>query len=165
MGRPKKEIIIKDKPLEIRPTLCLDFDGVIHSFKSDWIDDDVIVDPPEEGVVEAIDWFKDHGFVILVHSCRSKTESGIRAMEEYMDEHGIRYDKVCKDKPTAHFYIDDHGFKFNNWESALNYFNDYYTRRLDEEAKIKANKENRRENQTSSQVRDLRFAQKSTYDK
>ena len=38
-----------------RPTVCFDFDGVIHSYTSGWKGDDVIPDPPVEGIKEVID--------------------------------------------------------------------------------------------------------------
>ena len=36
------------------PILCLDFDGVIHSFKSGWKGAGKIPDPPVEGAIEWI---------------------------------------------------------------------------------------------------------------
>ena len=37
-----------------KPTLCVDFDGVIHSYISGWKGADVIPDPPVPGAIEAL---------------------------------------------------------------------------------------------------------------
>ncbi len=38
----------------MKPILCLDFDGVIHSYTSGWKGADVIPDPPVEGAMQFI---------------------------------------------------------------------------------------------------------------
>mgnify|MGYP000656270323 CR=1 FL=1 len=68
------------------PILCLDFDGVIHSYTSGWQGAGICADPPVEGTAEflreAITRFR-----IAIYSSRSKSLAGRRAMKRYMREH------------------------------------------------------------------------------
>ena len=104
---------------EGRPILCMDFDGVIHSYTSGWLGADVIPDPPVEGALEFLEEAVKH-FEVCIFSSRSHQEGGIDAMrtwlwkqidgEEYPDWF---YDiKFPKTKPPAFLSIDDRGFCF-----------------------------------------------------
>ena len=99
-----------------KPILCLDFDGVIHSYKSGWKGVDVIPDPPVKGVWgwigDALEYFEIH-----VYSSRSSEESGRRAIYEYIAKHGgpslaakLAYPN---EKPRAFLTIDDRCVRFD----------------------------------------------------
>lgn len=67
-----------------KPILCLDFDGVLHSYTSGWQGVDVIPDPPTPGAMaflkEAIAYFD-----VQIFSSRSNDEeNGIRAMQDWL---------------------------------------------------------------------------------
>lgn len=50
-----------------KPTLCFDFDGVIHSYTSGWKGAEVIPDPPVEGIKEALtELQRDYKITILL---------------------------------------------------------------------------------------------------
>lgn len=106
-----------------KPILCLDFDGVIHSYTSGWKGADVISDPmverTEEFLKEAVEKFEVHIF-----SSRSHQTGGIEAMKEYI-HYGLieKYRKVEADciiyllkfpleKPPAFLTIDDRAIQF-----------------------------------------------------
>jgi hypothetical protein len=102
--------------------LCLDFDGVIHSYTSGWKGADVIPDPPVEGamafVAEAVNHFR-----VAVFSSRSNQPGGMKAMIEWMhrnlcahhqgDGHDI-FDLIewPLEKPAAFVTIDDRAITF-----------------------------------------------------
>lgn len=69
-----------------RPILCLDFDGVIHSYSSGWKGAAIIPDPPVEGalifILEAV---KD--FDVQIFSSRSHQWGGRRAMKRWLRHH------------------------------------------------------------------------------
>ena len=71
-----------------RPILCLDFDGVIHSYESGWEGADVIPDPPVSGALEfmfdALTWFD-----VQVFSSRSNQPGGIQAMQKWLREWAV----------------------------------------------------------------------------
>jgi hypothetical protein len=114
-----------------KPILCLDFDGVIHSYTSGWQAADFIPDPPVPGalafLIEATESFK-----VVIFSSRSHQDGGIRAMREWLDfwldrEFGwdkgadvvARANRVCNtiefptEKPAAMVTIDDRALTFD----------------------------------------------------
>ena len=52
------------------PILCLDFDGVLHSYTSGWKGARVIPDPPVEGAIDFLSRALDD-FRVAVYSSRS----------------------------------------------------------------------------------------------
>ena len=95
-----------------RPVICLDFDGVIHSFETGWIDADVIPDKPIDHMSGLINSLHQKGAVILVHSSRCGYEGGVEAIEKWLKKNNISVTKVCKHKPNADVYVDDLAYKF-----------------------------------------------------
>ena len=71
-----------------KPILCVDFDGVLHSYESGWQGADVIPDPPVPGAIEflqaALEFFEVHIF-----SSRSHQPGGIPAMERWVRHHAV----------------------------------------------------------------------------
>jgi len=100
-----------------KPILCLDFDGVIHSYTSGWKGATNIPDPP---VAEALYFLGEaaNNFTVAIYSSRSHQEGGIRAMQGYLIEHGLKWDFVVHDliwptyKPSAMVTIDDRAITF-----------------------------------------------------
>lgn len=66
-----------------KPILCLDFDGVIHSYTSGWKGASVIPDPPVpvalQFIIDAMKYFEVHIF-----SSRSRQWGGKRAMKKWL---------------------------------------------------------------------------------
>src|SRR5262245_2133850 len=66
-----------------KPILCLDFDGVLHSYASGWQGAAVIPDPPVEGAIQFLYDALLH-FRICIYSSRSHQEGGIEAMQNWI---------------------------------------------------------------------------------
>lgn len=66
-----------------KPILCLDFDGVIHSYSSGWKGAAVIPDVPVPGALEFIVKALDH-FRVAIFSSRSHQWGGRRAMKRWL---------------------------------------------------------------------------------
>ena len=66
-----------------KPILCLDFDGVIHSYVSGWKGAATIPDPPVDGAMAFIERAMNH-FRVAIFSSRSNQEGGLQAMKDYM---------------------------------------------------------------------------------
>lgn len=114
-----------------KPILCLDFDGVMHSYSSGWQGADVITDPPVPGLVTFLGDAAKH-FRIAVFSSRSGQSGGIQAMQAWLANvmsHELRkvepgsetanvwkriYDEIewPIEKPPAFLTIDDRAITF-----------------------------------------------------
>jgi hypothetical protein len=87
----------KEKTMS-KPTLCLDFDGVIHSYSSGWEGADVIPDPPVPGAIDFILKALEQ-FEVAIYSSRSKDPGGIGAMQDWLATHLVDYRSNYPDKP------------------------------------------------------------------
>lgn len=106
-------------------TVCLDFDGVIHSYRSGWQGETVIPDPPIHGVRDAINRLRRR-YRVVVHSARGKSEEGCQAIRDWLARNDIEVDEVCAHKPPAFVYVDDRAIPFTgDWEQAIADINDF----------------------------------------
>lgn len=114
------------------PILCVDFDGVIHSYTSAWVNEYTIPDPPVPGALHWL-WKATEWFDVQIYSSRSKTELGRQAMQNWMVRHceeefgldhpmtgltsGLDYPiSFAHEKPAAFLTIDDRAVQFDgNW--------------------------------------------------
>lgn len=114
-----------------KPILCVDFDGVIHSYISGWKGADVIPDPPVPG---ALSWLRRalEFWTICVYSSRSASEAGRDAMkmwfhfweDEFSEAEEILQDGTLAEdltfsaeKPAALLTIDDRAIPFEgSWD-------------------------------------------------
>lgn len=108
-----------------RRTICLDFDGVIHSYRSGWCGAEVIPDPPLHGTKEAITRLrKSHR--VVVHSARCATEAGYKAVKAWLLKHDLEVDDVCRFKPPAAIYVDDRAVPFRgDWQQTISDIHDF----------------------------------------
>lgn len=98
-----------------KPILCLDFDGVIHSYTSPWKGPAHIPDPPVPGAKEFIDRALQF-FTVVIYSSRSIQEEGLYAMKRYIvDNFGLGIGssiEYANKKPAAFLTIDDRAMLF-----------------------------------------------------
>ncbi len=99
-----------------KPILCVDFDGVIHSYASGWQGAENLPDPPVPGAIEWLDTIIED-FDVAVCSTRAATDEGREAIREYLLRHGLSEAVVSAirieaGKPPALLYIDDRGWRF-----------------------------------------------------
>ena len=109
----------------LRKTVCLDFDGVIHSYRSGWQGPGVIPDPPIHRTKEAIARIRKR-YRVVVHSARCADEAGLQAIENWLAKHEIEVDEVCRFKPPAFVYVDDRAIHFGgDWDQTIAAINDF----------------------------------------
>ena len=109
-----------------KPTIAVDFDGVIHSYTSGWKGPTTIFDGPTVGALQWLIETSEH-FVLAVNSSRNKEgPEAVAAMKTWLVDHLVkaklkkRPDAVAfvgtlqfpVGKPSANMYIDDRGFQF-----------------------------------------------------
>lgn len=117
---------IEDEPADDgRPIICVDFDGVLHSFRSGWCG---ITEIPDEPVPGAIVWLQrllDYGGAqVCIHGYRSRTRAGREAMRAWLMGRGMppqSVEAICwpEHKPAATISIDDRSYRFEGdyWPS------------------------------------------------
>ena len=112
-----------------KPILCLDFDGVIHSYTSGWHGATEIPDLPTPGAMQfLVDAVEE--FDVQVFSSRSNEPGGLEAMRDWLQERlneSIRADVAYRTytalkwplaKPPAMITIDDRAIQFTGeWPS------------------------------------------------
>lgn len=107
-----------------RYTVAVDFDGVIHSYTSPWINAHTIPDPPVDGAILWLLTMVDR-FDVVIFTTRAKTWRGRRAVRAWLKHHadvGMWYDTpagagiervfVTDQKVPALVYIDDRAWRF-----------------------------------------------------
>lgn len=118
-----------------KKTLCIDFDGVIHSYKSGWQGVSTIEDPPVEGAIGFLyDALK--AFKVAIYSSRSSSPAGIDAMRQYIALHaqaaGLDSEQTQwwlqlewpVSKPSAWVTLDDRAITFTGeWPSIQSLLN------------------------------------------
>ncbi len=119
---------------DFKPILCLDWDGVVHSYTSGWKGADVISDPPVYGALDFIYEALEH-FDVHIYSSRSNQPGGVVAMQDALrnwavsmivDGHFSDDPMLCflgcikwpTEKPPAMVTIDDRALTFKGvWPS------------------------------------------------
>lgn len=110
--------------------VCLDYDGVIHSYKSGFQGVFHIPDPPNPGAFEFIRKLLKHNLKVYVFSTRSRYPGGLIAMKEWFLKHGMPEETLAKinfpeHKPIAKIYIDDRAWRFERAWPTINYLNNF----------------------------------------
>ena len=113
--------------------IAIDFDGVIHK-NSKGYHDGTIYDEPIEGSLEAIKKLSKK-YDIVIFTCKAKRDrpdvngkTGVMLVDEWLEKYGIRdhVKLITSEKPRAQIYIDDKGYRFENWYDTLIYLKENY---------------------------------------
>lgn len=115
-----------------KPILCVDFDGVIHSYNSGWKGATVIPDPPVAGALRWL-WKAAEFWDVKIYSSRTSQEGGVIAMRDYLmsfaihefgDTESAERFMSCisfpEQKPPAFLTIDDRAICFEGDWNELN---------------------------------------------
>lgn len=89
-------------------TLCLDFDGVIHSYSSGWKGTRVVPDPPVEGALEFLA-NAVNSWDVCILSSRSSHFGGRRAMKQWLIKQYVESAPTFESTPD---WLQQHIFAF-----------------------------------------------------
>lgn len=104
-------------------TIAVDFDGVLHTYKTPWINAHTIPDDPVPGAIEFLHDMVQK-FSVVIHTTRGKTILGRMAVKNWLRKHsgnlwnespgylGIEEVSVTHKKVPALVYIDDRAWRF-----------------------------------------------------
>tara|TARA_B100000902_G_scaffold148145_1_gene144958 strand:- start:364 stop:753 length:390 start_codon:yes stop_codon:yes gene_type:complete len=110
--------------------IAIDFDGVIHN---DYLgyNDGTIYGEPIEGSIQSIKRLSEN-YTLKIYSCKSNPnrplvdeKTGTELIWEWLEKHGIKENisDVVWGKPNAVIYIDDKGYRFENWNDTIEQLN------------------------------------------
>ena len=108
-----------------RYTVAVDFDGVLHQYRTPCVNAHTIPDSPVPGALAWLHETLQH-FDVVIYSTRCRTWRGRRAIRRWMRENasawwyetGVPSDRGLEDvrlsysKPIALIYIDDRAWRF-----------------------------------------------------
>ena len=110
--------------------IAIDFDGVIHNDNLGY-NDGTIYGEPIKGSLESIKSLSEN-HTLKIYSCKSNPKrplinhkNGTELIWEWLENHGVKeyIDDVVWGKPNAVIYIDDKGYRFENWNDTLKTLN------------------------------------------
>jgi len=108
--------------------IAIDFDGVIHNFDKGYHDGTCYGDPIS-GSLEAIQKLSTQ-YNIIIFTAKAKPnrplvngKTGTQLVSEWLNKHDVLHciSEITSEKPRAILYIDDNGYRFNNWDNTLNF--------------------------------------------
>lgn len=106
---------MSDTPLR----LAVDFDGVCHDPNN--VMPGYKLGKPVEGAQEALQGLKRDGAIIVIHSVWADTDQKREAMSKWLRYFNIPYDFITNQKPVVDLYIDNNGYRFENWGDTLEF--------------------------------------------
>lgn len=113
--------------------LSIDFDGVIHTFDKGFHDGTCYGDPMP-GSLESVRELSKH-YRIVIFTAKAKPsrplvngKTGTELVWEWLEKYGIAdcVAEVTSEKPRSFLYIDDNGYRFENWTDTLKYIKTNY---------------------------------------
>lgn len=108
--------------------VAIDFDGVLHNADKGWGDGTCYGDPLP-GSIEAIKELSKK-YKIVIFTAKAKPDrplvngkTGAMLVREWFERHNILdyIDSITSEKPRAELYIDDNGYRFENWNDTLKF--------------------------------------------
>ena len=108
--------------------LGIDFDGVIHNDDLGF-HDGTVYGEPIEGSLESIK-FLSNFFTIIIFTAKAKKDrplvngkTGAELVRQWLLKHDIlKYvSDITAEKPRAFLYVDDKGFRFENWQDTIKF--------------------------------------------
>lgn len=103
----------------MQKALCIDFDGVLHSYTSGWVGHEEVADGPMPGAVQACQDLAEAGWRLYVLSSRQHLEP----VAKWLHEGGFPPMTLTRVKPIAVAYIDDRAIRFSgDWPSIRKLF-------------------------------------------
>ena len=108
--------------------LAIDFDGVIHNFDKGY-HDGTCYGNPIEGAIESVKKISEQFRIVIFtfkgHPDRPLVDGkdGIELVWDWLRKHKIDsyVESVVWGKPNALVYIDDKGYRFENWNDTMKF--------------------------------------------
>jgi len=111
--------------------IAIDFDGVVHTFDKGF-HDGTCYGEPIEGSLEAIKALSEK-YNVIIFTAKAKPsrplvngKTGAELVYDWLVKHGVmKYVKqITAEKPRSFVYIDDKGYRFENWVDTIKFLED-----------------------------------------
>ena len=115
-----------------KKNLAIDFDGVIHNADKGWFDG-TCYGEPLPGAIDAIKRLSKQ-YKIVIFTAKAKVDrplvngkTGAMLVLEWLERYEIAQyvSSITAEKPRADLYIDDNGYRFENWVDTLKFIESY----------------------------------------
>ena len=111
-------------------SICIDFDGVIHSYTSKWTNPQTISDGPVEGAFEFIENCIKNNFQVWIFSSRLEYMDAQSHMFDWFIKHGLNKEILHSlgftyEKVPAILYIDDRGYHFQGTFPSIEFIKNF----------------------------------------
>jgi len=115
-----------------KKNLAIDFDGVIHNADKGW-GDGTCYGEPLPGAIDAIKRLSEQ-YKIVIFTAKAKVDrplvngkTGAMLVLEWLERYEIAQyvSSITAEKPRADLYIDDNGYRFENWVDTLKFIESY----------------------------------------
>ena len=115
-----------------KKNLAIDFDGVIHDADKGW-GDGTCYGEPLPGAIDAIKRLSEQ-YKIVIFTAKAKVDrplvngkTGAMLVLEWLERYEIAQYVflITAEKPRADLYIDDNGYRFENWVDTLKFIESY----------------------------------------
>ena len=109
-------------------TIAIDFDGVIHNADKGW-HDGTCYGEPLPGAIDSIKLLSKK-YKIIIFTAKAKPDrplvngkNGVELVKEWFCKYELDtyIYEITSEKPRAELYIDDNGYRFENWGDTLNF--------------------------------------------
>lgn len=108
--------------------IAIDFDGVIHNADKGW-HDGTCYGEPLPGAIDSIKLLSQT-YKIVIFTAKAKSDrplvngkTGISLVKEWFEKYELDtyISEITSEKPRANLYIDDNGYRFENWNDTLKF--------------------------------------------
>jgi hypothetical protein len=108
--------------------IAIDFDGVIHNSNKGWHDGTCYGDPLP-GAIDSIKLLSQK-YKIVIFTAKAKHDrplvngkTGVELVKEWLKNYELDnyISEITSEKPRANLYIDDNGYRFENWNDTLKF--------------------------------------------
>ena len=115
-----------------KKNLAIDFDGVINNADKGWFDG-TCYGEPLPGAIDAIKRLSKQ-YKIVIFTAKAKVDrplvngkTGAMLVLEWLERYEIAQyvSSITAEKPRADLYIDDNGYRFENWVDTLKFIESY----------------------------------------
>ena len=111
-----------------KSTIAIDFDGVIHNANRGWGDGTCYGDPLPESIESIKKLSKKYEIIIFTAKAKKDRplingKTGIELVREWLTKYDIidLVKDITIEKPRAELYVDDNGYRFENWTDTLKF--------------------------------------------